>query len=217
MFAHGLFLLLTTLTSPRRKRKIWRRGLKTNVVNLPMYRNPVKNLTMVAITTFLSFGLAATQSGGASTGMLYDFWLNSDDGLVAENGLETNDYRNVQILIEDLDRDATTIGLSKQAIRTRVDLRLLESDLRPANARDNERPYLYVRVSVVGGANSIGVMYIRRTYFDSPPYFYGVTAITWDRSNTGTHDGSSASVLESLDDLLDVFLQDYLTANLKQN
>ncbi len=181
-----------------------------------MYRTLTRKFSVVAISILFSFGFAATQSGGTSDEMLYDFWLNSKDGLLTETGLETADYRNLPILIENMSEGAKDIGLTKNAVKTRVELRLLESNLRPMET-SGLRPYFYVQVTVTGSGYSINVALSRMVYFDAPPAFYGLIGQTWTRGSAGIHGGDSAYVLSSLDGLLDIFLRDYLMANTGQN
>ncbi len=185
---------------------------------LLMYRTRIRKFSVVVISILFSFGFAATQSGGAPTGMLYDFWLNSDNGWFGESGLETTDYRNLRIVVEGVsEKSASEIGLTRGAIQTRVELRLLESNLRPVDIMGVDKPYLYVQVSVSGGGFSINLSFNRTVYFDAPPVFYRHVGGTWKGGSVGTHGGSSAFILEGLDEQLDIFLRDYLTANASQN
>jgi hypothetical protein len=231
---HTSAVTLTEKISGAQRFKAGTQGLYMLI--LLMYKTLTKKFSVVVLAALFSLGFATTQSGGTSPefvvtqsggtspGILDEFWLESPSGLSSSSGLETEAYRDMQFLIEGIDKDAIAIGLTEKSIQTRVELRLLESNLQPTNANTDPnfgRPYLYVRVNVLSNAFEVNVSFKRQMYFDASPNFYQTSgATTWDVSTLGTHggnDGSSAYIVNILDGLLDEFLRDYLTANLSQN
>ncbi len=71
--------------------------------------------------------------------------------------LEADNYRSVDVVIEELQPAAGAIGLTKDTILTHVELKLRQSGLRPEKRTDYS--FLYVQVSVSGAAfsHSIGI------------------------------------------------------------
>ena len=116
----------------------------------------------------------------------------------------------MHLIVEDLHPDATDIGLTREAI-----LAAAESRLRSARIYTSYTSkwthYLYVQVSVVGGAFGID-MYFNKSVFDlaSGENFF---ASTWSIGKAGTHGRSSSYILSSLSELLDTFLVEYLRVN----
>ena len=130
----------------------------------------------------------------------------------AGTGLEVADHTTVRLVVEDLHQGAQAIDLTAARIRTRVELRLRQSGLRPGERVGSE--YLYVDVNVVGSGFAIVVSFHRPVYYFVGP---GTTlhsfGATWDTNGAGTHGADSEYIVRNLDQLLDQFLNEYLRAN----
>lgn len=126
-------------------------------------------------------------------------------------GLEVENHDSVRVVIEDLSKDAADIGLTKERLRTRAELRLRQARFRPDRQAGTE--YVYVRVNVVGSAFSVRVEFRRTLSYTVSQVIRQISATTWDHGGVGAHGGSSEYVVQSLDASLDAFLNDYLAAN----
>ncbi len=134
----------------------------------------------------------------------------------SRSGLETANYKSVEVLIESLNTDARSIGLTEDRLRTRVELRLRSAGLTPVNPRFSlELPHLYVNINVIGDAFSILVEYRRQVDFITGNRQYRYLATTWRYGNAGTHGRDAAYITNALDEVLDKFLNEYLKANQK--
>ena len=117
-----------------------------------------------------------------------------------------NDCQAMGVLVEDLGRDATEIGLTKSAIETAV-----RSRLRAARLYDDSLglPYLYVNINVVGPAFSIKVDYNQAMVSAGGLGF----APTWETGSTGTHGKNGSYILSNVSMEMDRFIDEYLRVN----
>ncbi len=135
--------------------------------------------------------------------------------IASESGLETANYKYIAVVVEDLSADAGSIGLTKDRIQTRVELRLRSAGLTPGNDSSKNDAFLYVFVSVEGAAVNISVQYQRWVDFTTGDRRYRRLAATWQSASTGTHSRRAAFIINGLDRALDKFLNEYLKANQK--
>ena len=134
---------------------------------------------------------------------------------LSDNGLETANYKSVAVLVEELSADARRIGLTKDRIQTRVELRLRSAGLTPGKDSSKNETYLYVRVKLGGSAYSAAVEYKRQVVFITGNRRYRYLATTWESASIGTHARSRVYIMNALDQQLDKFLNEYLKANQK--
>lgn len=132
-------------------------------------------------------------------------------------GLESSNYKKLEILVEGLPSDARKIGLTRKQIETKCELRLRQAGIIPTDITD---PYkgvaLCVSISVVNQAFSIRLSLNRLVYFEVMEKFYSKNLVpTWESEILGTHGGKSRLIIDSLDGLLDKFLNEYLKVNQK--
>jgi hypothetical protein len=79
---------------------------------------------------------------------------------------------------------------------------------------DKSLPYLYVNVKVTGDAFSIDISFKRVVYYQVSGSMYSTYAATWSTGGTGvTGEGGETYIMDSLDQMLDSFLNEYLAAN----
>jgi len=137
---------------------------------------------------------------------------------VSISGLETGSH-TIPYVIEVLSDDAKRIGLTREIIATKVELRIRSVGLKPVKAIDvrNLYYYLYVRVTVAGDMHSLNVEFSRVVSFKN---MVGQTYLkyfgsTWNKRSLGMHAADAAYVLSVLEQPLDEFLNDYLKANPK--
>jgi hypothetical protein len=158
-------------------------------------KHPCSVVSLLAfLALFFSLPIGEVHAQGATPGI----------------GLEVDAYQSVEVIVEYLHKNAQQISLTKERLQTRVELRLRQAKLKPGR-RFNDR--LYVEVNVVGHAFTIDVAFIRKVFYSTDTGTKFCSAITWNNGSTGTHVNNSAFIIQSLDALLDQFLNEYLKAN----
>ena len=118
-----------------------------------------------------------------------------------------NECRPMNLVVEGLPAAAAEIDLTEAAIQAAVESRLRAARLYDADAG----PILYVNVSVVGRAYSLGLEYLKVLY--DPVSDETRPATTWESGSTGTHGGDAAYILSILAGQMDLFLVEYLRVN----
>ncbi len=133
----------------------------------------------------------------------------------SDNGLETANYKYVAVTVEDFTADAGEIGLARDRIQARVELRLRSVGLTPGKDSTKNGTYLYVNVHVADNVFNILVKYNRLVGFITGNRRYRQLATTWESGTTGTHGRNTAFIMVALDRHLDRFLNEYLKVNQK--
>lgn len=138
-------------------------------------------------------------------------------------GLEIDNYQSVGVFVAPLPKDAEQIGLTEDRLQTRVELRLRQAKLKPVKIEKHRPAYLYVDVNMVGNAFAIRVVFIRPVSYPIDPTAIFANAVgtaarscmasTWVTLGVGTYRGDSEFIVQSLDEHLDKFLNEYLKAN----
>ena len=110
-----------------------------------------------------------------------------------------------------------------ERIRTRVELRLRSINLTPLPENDIRRHMLHVGINGIGNAFQVRVAFLRDanylvTELDSNGELIVINVYqrlvpSWIEGMTGYHGGDATFVLDSMDQYLDQFLNEYLTAN----
>ena len=134
---------------------------------------------------------------------------------LSESGLETTDYKYVQVtIVLGQAAQAHKIGLTKDRIRNRVELRLRSLDLK-VDDRTPPRNHGFLEVDITVGENAFGISlnFIRKGYFDARGQRYVFPVTTWEETTIGTHGGKVVFIINHLDQLLAAFLNEYLKAN----
>ncbi len=119
-----------------------------------------------------------------------------------------NDCRPMELIVEDLDKDETDIGLTKDAITVAVRSRLRAARLYTAKRGPH---YLYINVNVVGTAFSYSVEYKKRVKDRASGL--STFATTWDTGGTGTHGPDASYILSLVSQYVDKFIDEYLRVN----
>jgi hypothetical protein len=127
------------------------------------------------------------------------------------SGLEVEDYKNIDVVIERLSEDAKKEGLSRDIIRAKVELHLRRYGFNPKEGLD---PYLYVRITISGTAFSCEVAFKRALKYTTGGHKYKIVGSVWVKGITGVFD-EDTYIYQALSDLLDIFINDYLKANEK--
>lgn len=128
------------------------------------------------------------------------------------SGLEVDQYRYLRVEVEDLGPAAQRIGLTRDAILNRVELRLRAAGIKPA-AIPGRDDYLYVNLNTVGTAFSVHVELKRIVTYSAGDRKLHSFASTWTTGSAGTHGYDPAYLVNALDPSLDKFLNAYLRAN----
>jgi hypothetical protein len=129
---------------------------------------------------------------------------------LSQTGLEKFGYQelNVAVYLEGI----SLAGLTKERIATRTELQLRQTDIEPLK-RPSSYPQLAIEVVVAGSAFSVEIAFVRWTSYRVEENTYEVLSDTWSRKNTGSHADKASFVMDSVDQLLDVFLNEYLATN----
>jgi hypothetical protein len=158
----------------------------------------------------------------------------------AGDSLKVAAPEKLPLLIEDVARNS--LGLTTQAIQTRVELRIRAIGLqttRPEEpgavlmakltpnvfklgslmgsmfvTRDMASGYLYVNLNFAGNAFNVAVEFRRPVLLRRPDGDdVRTTGSVWKKSSVGVHGGNAAYVLDSVSEIVDDFLNEYLKAN----
>lgn len=134
-------------------------------------------------------------------------------GAFFEKANVLKNLKEVDIVIEGLPEDASKIGLTKERIKTVVELCLRREGIKII--KDVRAPYIYININVLGLAFNISFE-LREpvTILRIPNEF--CLATTWDKGFTGTHGNNPEYIVSSIKLLLDKFLNDYYKANPKK-
>jgi len=133
-------------------------------------------------------------------------------------GLEILEYEEVHIVIEYLSQDALDAGLSRDLIRSKVELQLRRNGLKPLDPEMSKSGHLYVNVFVIGSAFSISVKFSRVVsyapdYFQKPDETYETFATVYSKHYLMSGNVKPSEVYGAIADLLDGFINEYIKAN----
>ena len=128
--------------------------------------------------------------------------------------------KQVRLIVESLNEDATEISLTEESIETTV-----RSRLRSARIYDDESlPYIYVNVNVVGQAFHIGIslnqLLLKPPIMDlkTEQEVYPASvfpATTWNIGGSGTHGSDAGYILQAIAQYTDKFIDEYFRVNEK--
>ena len=118
-----------------------------------------------------------------------------------------NDCRPMQFVVESLDADARSVGLTEPAVSAAIESRLRSARL---YTDDADQAFLAANIQVVGPAVIVTVSY-KKYVVDS----FGSLgfAETWSAGFVGSHGNDGAGVMSHLSRNLDEFLSAYLRVN----
>jgi len=135
----------------------------------------------------------------------------------SKSGLEVSGYKRVNLIIVFANEGIEIINPKDERIKAKSELRLRQAGLNPVLLKGREafETVLFVRVNIVGTAFDVKLQYYRSVFFPVDNKLYSNFANTWERTVRGTHGLDSEFIIKRLDELFDVFLNDYLEANMK--
>ena len=148
------------------------------------------------------------------TGLILFFGINLSHGQIkwSDNGLEVDNHEEVQVIIENLSPAALNIGLTKDRIESRVNIRLRQVNLRPVT--DSDRlSHLYINFTVIDQSYNIQLNFVRVVSYNAGDVEYYTPASVYSRLFSGIYPQNSEDIISGLDQLLDVFISAYLNAN----
>lgn len=138
--------------------------------------------------------------------LVHCLWANPVSAQLRGTGLEIDNYKSIEYLIEALSEGAKKVGLNESRIVNKVELRLRQAGLKPSEMSAADRPYLYVQMNVVGRGFSIKLAYKRRIIYNvGSRSFELYGGSTWDTGLTGNA-GDADYIMGGLDDAMDVSL-----------
>ncbi len=112
-------------------------------------------------------------------------------------GVELPKGAPIPVLVEHVPPDAEKFGLTREYIRTQVDLRLRRNGLTPKEST-NEDYYVYINVNVVGPAFSWRVGFTRVVYYRVEGKWYRGGADTYSKGGMGTHARGREFIMDSV-------------------
>ena len=136
------------------------------------------------------------------------------------------DLDSVKVVIQGLTTDAGAAGISERTLRTKVELALRQAGIRVV--KDSQRDYFFLDVAImdvkvgeriVGYAYNVHYSLSRSTYIlDGSLPSAALFAVVWnsDQLAMTSMTGVSSTIYETVQDQLEEFLNDYLTANPRQ-
>jgi len=149
-----------------------------------------------------------------------------------ENRIPFHGLKAVAVFVEDIDQEAIKDGLSKEQIKSDVELRLREAGIKVVPVEKSLNfstpSYLYIIVNTVKFSSGLEYVYgtsvqlkqvvvIEREKPVKPPKAY-LWATTWEKSDgvgiTPVED-LVGNVREQINDKVDAFINDYLAENPK--
>lgn len=123
--------------------------------------------------------------------------------------------KSLRVLVEALDKDAETRGLTFQQIKTATELRLRREGIQIADGGENDCPFIYVKINTLDRAYSINIS-INEWVVLTRDQSISCFAATWSAASIGTSSRPEYILNTGLGGLLDYFLNDYYKANPKK-
>ena len=145
---------------------------------------------------------------------LFVIWMLSGSSAFGQESLDARTLKGisaVQVAIEDLSDSAQALGLDEGTIQTDVELELRRAGMRISSTPAS--PFVYVSVSVVGGASSIRIELNQSARLLLSGELWTVT--TWSQSYLEVN-STGDSVRSHVKDLVDAFLNDWHSVNPKK-
>ncbi|HLQ77337.1 MAG TPA: hypothetical protein VK210_08280 [Terriglobia bacterium] len=123
--------------------------------------------------------------------------------------LIVKNYKGLPVVVEDV--NTSSVGITRDAIKNRAELRVRSAGLRPIEGDGTQ--WVYVRVNVVGAGFAINVSFRRKVFwYRLDGSITSDVGSVWETGTTGTTP-NAGYVMETLDRVLDTFLNAYLKAN----
>lgn len=143
--------------------------------------------------------------------------LFHNSAIAWDSGLEIENPRRMDVVIEGTDEGGQKNGLSADLIRAKVELYLRRNNIIPNAKPEYKDGYLYVNINIVGKAFSCTVEFKRKVNYVVKGRTYEILATVWSDSGTGTHGSDTSFIFQHLSDGLDMFVNEYLKANLNES
>jgi hypothetical protein len=134
--------------------------------------------------------------------------------------------KGIYVLVEELHEGAKTTGLTEKQLTTDIELKLrlagIKVNTRKEAIASNGRPYLLVNITAVGDEYGysyfVSLEFKQTVHLERKSKLLIVAATTWGRGRVGSRSKSQlkGGIRDSVKDKVDLFLNDYLTANPKK-
>ena len=133
------------------------------------------------------------------------------------SGLKVNDKKKMTVIIEEISDEAGLIGLSKDRIKTKCELRFRQLGIKPIEkVESSEDGSLGIIITVSKEMFNVEIKYARWALYFVGSKKYVTFATVWSKWEAGLHRNNPEYILQSLDPLLDDFFNDFLKANPRQ-
>jgi len=129
------------------------------------------------------------------------------------NGLEMSNYKKLSLAVSMPGNYGTLLDLDKERVSIKCKLKFNQAGITLTES-DGAEAILLVKIDIEGLAYHLGLDFSRMvTYSVADKGDYRVDGITWALGTTGTHEDSAGIIMLALDELLDIFLDQYLNTN----
>ena len=122
-----------------------------------------------------------------------------------------NDCKPMQLMVDGLPSQATTIGLTKNVIEVAVRSRLRAARLYSEDRNRGAWSSLHVDVNVIGAAFNVNVQYTKPMKDMATNFIFA--SVAWYDGATGTHGRNGDYVLATVSLYVDKFIDEYLRVN----
>jgi len=121
-----------------------------------------------------------------------------------DSGLEIENPKRIDVVIEKVDEKTIMNGLSTELIRAKVELQLLRNGIIPnANPQtQNKSGYLYVNINIHGNAYGCRVGFHRIVNYKVEGKAYETVASVWQKGGIGAFGRDSSYLLSNIADYL---------------
>ncbi len=114
------------------------------------------------------------------------FFATLDYGL-SSTGVELLRGAKIPVLIEWVDSETQSLGLTKEFIQAKVELRLRQNGLEPIAVSPFYQYYIYIQIGTVGSAFTWNVEFNRPVEYKLDNSSFSMTACTYNRNGLGTY------------------------------
>lgn len=125
--------------------------------------------------------------------------------------------KGVQVVVNDLDNDAKSIGLTLDRLQTATELALRRNRIRVLTYRERleirGNPTLHVNINAFANVFYVDVSLAEAARLERSPRIAVVSVRVWEKSIIGAHGRDPDFIVKSVEQLVERFCNDYLKAN----
>ena len=130
----------------------------------------------------------------------------------AYTALKVSQPKKIAIVIEDLGPKCIQAGLNQNVVKSKVELRLRSNGIIPDDSQ--KVPYLHLVITCLESCHMISLEFNREIYYEVNETLHRDVAIVWHKAFVASGN-RTAHIIEGLEEIIDIFINAYLTANSK--